>query len=389
MTLQKRQSAKQPAKTIVFGTISVMLGVIGCLSFLEIGLQFLPVSSSLRSSQAVTAKNPFLHFQPNSTVTYSHSWDFKMLNFRHVNNAGWVNDQDYKHEDTRPLLAVIGDSYVEAAMVSYPETMYGRIAETFEGKLKVYSFGTSGASLSQYLILAQHAVREYGAKAVIINVVGNDFDESHIAYLTGPGWWVYVPGTDGQLRLRLVEYRPGLVRSLAYKSALARYVFFNLQLANTLRGLKNLLFGSPAIDAPLYAGNTAADFDTGRMNASLAVIDAAFRDLPDIIGLPPNRILFTLDGFRYPEAMPNDDNYFGMMRQAFIAKARSLHYEVIDLDRWFFSDYAKRHERFQYPTDGHWNSIGHEVVARSILASDLLHALERELDASHIRSTSN
>src|SRR5262249_53453881 len=164
-------------------------------------------------------------------------------------------------------------------------------AETFGGKLKVYSFGTSGAPLSQYLILAQHAVRKYGAKAVIINVVGNDFDESHIAYLSGPGWWVYVPGSDGQLRIRLAEYRPSWIMSLAYDSALARYVFFNLQFANTLRELKNLLFNSPAIGVPLIAENTAADFDAARMNASLAVIDAAFRDLPDIVGLPPNRIL--------------------------------------------------------------------------------------------------
>jgi hypothetical protein len=37
------------------------------------------------------------------------------------------------------------------------------------------------------------------------------------------------------------------------------------------------------------------------------------------------------------------------MRQAFIAKAKSLQYGVIDLDRWFFAD--KPHERFEYPTE--------------------------------------
>ena len=65
-------------------------------------------------------------------------------------------------------------------MVPYAETLYGRLARTLRGRLRVYSFGASGAPLSQYLIWAGHAVREYGARAVVINVVGNDFDESYI-----------------------------------------------------------------------------------------------------------------------------------------------------------------------------------------------------------------
>ena len=36
LTLQKRQLAKRPSETLVFGTIAAMLSVIGCLAFLEI-----------------------------------------------------------------------------------------------------------------------------------------------------------------------------------------------------------------------------------------------------------------------------------------------------------------------------------------------------------------
>ena len=84
-----------------------------------------------------------------------------MLNHRRVNNAGWVNDQDYEHQDVTPLLAIIGDSYIEAMMVPYEQTVYGRLANTLEGRLRVYSFGASGAPLSQYLIWARHAVEHY------------------------------------------------------------------------------------------------------------------------------------------------------------------------------------------------------------------------------------
>ena len=66
-------------------------------------------------------------------------------------------------------------------MVPYAQTLYGRLAEKLAGRFRVYSFGALGASLSQYLIWAGHAVREYGARAVVINLVGNDFDESYVS----------------------------------------------------------------------------------------------------------------------------------------------------------------------------------------------------------------
>lgn len=352
--------------------MAAMLSIAVLLLMAEVVLRFLPVGTGLRT-QPVTAADPVFRFQPNRTMTFSRDWDFKLANVRRVNNEGWVNDQDYARNDPLPLIAVVGDSYIEAAMVPYPETMYARLAEALKGKFRVYSFGASGAPLSQYLIWARHAVREYGARALVINIVGNDFDESHIRYLTGPGWWVY-EGDAGNLKLRLVEYRPGLARPLVYNSALARYLFFNLQFTNSWRELMSLIFGSPANAQPRYAGNTAADMSAARVELSLAAIDAFFRDLPEMTGLPPERILFTLDGFRYPTEA-NDQTYFGIMRRAFIAKARSLNYEAIDLDRSFFPDFEKRRQRFEYPTDGHWNGLGHDLAARAVLASDMLRGL--------------
>jgi hypothetical protein len=74
----------------------------------------------------------------------SRGWDFEMINHRRVNSAGWVNDQDYHKDDDAPLLAIIGDSYVEALMVPYVKTFYGRLANRLQGRLRVCSFGASG-----------------------------------------------------------------------------------------------------------------------------------------------------------------------------------------------------------------------------------------------------
>jgi hypothetical protein len=355
----------------IFALTTVSLTVTVCLGLAEILLRFLPVQSGLRS-HPVNAENPVFHFTPDRDVTFSRGWNFDLVNHRRVNNAGWVNDQNYRKEDETPLLAIIGDSYVEALMVPYGNTLYGRLAKELEGRQRVYSFGASGAPLSQYLIWARHAVHEYGARAVIINVVGNDFDESHVAYNTGPGWWVYVPGPDGNLHLRLIEYRPGWLRSAVHNSALARYIFFNLQFWIAWNEIRAFFFGSPALAAPRYAGNTAAEAGSARVQTSLAAMDAVFRDLPAIVGLPPDRVLFTLDGFRYPEAaVAGTGTYFDLMRRAFSSKALSLGYEVIDLDSKFFEHYAAHGERFEYPRDAHWNETGHTVVTEAVLASKL------------------
>jgi hypothetical protein len=69
------------------------------------------------------------------------------------------------------------------------------------------------------------------------------------------------------------------------------------------------------------------------VSASLAAIDAALRDLPAIVGLPPDRVLFTLYGFRYPGDEANGrGTYFDLMRRILRTKAESFGYEVIDLD---------------------------------------------------------
>jgi hypothetical protein len=98
-------------------------------------------------------------------------------------------------------------------MVHYPDTLQGRLAKNLESELRVYSFAAAGAPLSQYLIWARHAVKECGAATLIINVVGNDFDESLAMYKTAPGFWCYVPDANQVLHLQLFEFHPSILRN--------------------------------------------------------------------------------------------------------------------------------------------------------------------------------
>ncbi len=359
----------------LMAVLAVAVSTALCLGLIDLVLEFLPVATGMRG-MPVTASSPVYHFEPNSNFVFSIGWKLDGVNRGHVNNAGFVNDQDYRKSPAPPLLAVVGDSFIEAAMMAYPLTAQGRLAAALAGELRVYSFGTAGAPLSQYLILARHAVEEYGARAVVISVVFNDFDQSYFAYRPSDAYWYYVPDGDGVLRLKLFEHRRSVLRSLAIKSALARYLLINLQIDQVIHQtpfLKNLLVGSAhaqAVEPP------PPDADAERLRVSYAVIEAFFRDLAAMVSLPPDRILFTLDGFHYPESAAAARGYYlDRMRRAFAAKAASLGYGLIDLDPHFFADFARRGQPFEIPGDGHWTANAHAVVAGAVLASPFVQRL--------------
>jgi hypothetical protein len=366
-------------KDLALSLLLSLVSIVVCLLAAEVVLRFLPVATGLRS-MPVNAANPVLHFSPNRPFVYSLGWNFHTVVRGRVNNAGYVNDQDYVREGP-PLIAVVGDSFIEAQMVPYAETLQGRLAAALSGRFRVYSFAASGVPLSQYLIFAGHAVREFGARAVVINVVGNDFDESLAAHKLGPGFWLYAPDATGTLRLRLTEHNPGGLITLARHSALLRYVIINLRFQEAvgqLRVLGALIVGGPANAAPRYAGNTDASVDEKRVKNSLDALDAFFRDVPEHIGLPSDRVLFTLDGFRSAAAaQAGAGTYFDLMRRAFMEKAAARGYEVIDLDTRFIPRHARTGESFEFFDDNHWNGLGHGVAADAVLDSKLLARLKQ------------
>ncbi len=98
---------------------------------------------------------------PDDEVVYSRDWNLSGVNRVRVNQQGFVNKYDYDADPPTPVLAVIGDSYVEAMMVPHEETLFGRLENDARSQygdaFRVYSFAASGAQLSQYLVYARHA----------------------------------------------------------------------------------------------------------------------------------------------------------------------------------------------------------------------------------------
>jgi hypothetical protein len=361
-------------RTIIFSIIAFSGGLIIAVAGLEIGLRFCPVETSpfLRS---MTKENSVLRAEPEAEFRFSSGWNFVNSHSGQYNNDGFINEQDYTVDGSHPLIAVIGDSYIEAKMVEHTETLQGRLEQRFQGDGRVYSFAMSGAPLSQYLSWASYARATYGADALIISIVANDFDESLAEYKLRDGFFHYARNADDTLELRLSEYRPSLLRQIALRSALARYLVFHLRIGDAWARLRGMVTSSYMVTTE-RAETVPGGNDLG-FEFSLAMLNAFFRDLSIMSGLPPEKILFVVDGRREAlyaenEATASFDSYFGRVRRAFISMARQRNYSVVDLHNAFETHYQKHGKRFDSDLDYHWSSYGHKVVYEAVVNSGWL-----------------
>lgn len=315
----------------------------------EIALRFLPVIHNA-DWPPVSAAQPIRNYRPNVDITWSKGPDFYLATTRHSNNAGFLNDQDYTREGPRPLLAVVGDSYVEAIMLPYDETHYGRLAKRVGDRGRVYSFGMSSSPLSQYLAFAALARDEYAPDAFVFPIIGNDFDESLFPFKRSPAFHYFADdATVENPSLMRVDYEPNWKRAILRKSRLAAYLVFHLEVTARLDNQIARLFDRPSLPtATIQDWNRAADLFLA------GVLDAT--------GVTRDRIVFVVEGIR-PALYKKP---WAESREYFMAKAKAEGFEVIDLQPAYETG-----EKLDFERDGHWNARGHAIVGEAIAGSDM------------------
>ncbi len=347
---------------------------------LEIVLRYLPVMDYLYP-QPVNEESPVLKLSPNREVIYSKGWDLKYKRTARINNDGFVNNQDYTQDSTLPLLSIVGDSYVEALIVPYEKTAQGLLAEKLGNNFRVYSFGFSGAPLSQYLSWANYTKKKFNNQFLVVNIVGNDFDESLRKYNNYRGGYIYFADQNGRLSLKRIDYNFTKVRFI-WKSSLARYLLLNLQAIHTVNSIFNKNNGK-------FVGNVEAESSEEKNRDSVKVISVFLRDLPEYSGLPKSRIVLCVDGIRssvYDSSnlLESQGSYFDVMRKELLAQAKDLGFEIIDLQPIFNENYNTYKIKFEFSTDGHWNEWGHKVFAEAILASENYKGFIKELYPTNV-----
>jgi hypothetical protein len=358
-------------RAALLAVLSFAIGVTGCFIVAETVLRFLPVPKGLLVLP-VNENEPVLRWVPNRRFTYSIGWNFTLVNRGLINNYGFTNDQPYDSSLHTPLLAVVGDSYVEALLVPYQETLHGRLARLVGSRGRVYSFGMARAPLSHYLAEAEFAKTTFRPNGLVVVIVGNDFDESFLEDRSQKGLH-YFEKHPGGLRLTRTDYSPQPLRRAIGRLAVVRYLALNSPLLPTIAKVRARL-GKRTASNVEFVGNTPAAADSQRLTDSRQVVDEFLAQLPSRSGLEPSRILLLVDGirphlYRAEELNAAAGSYFDLMRRYLMATAARRGFEVIDMQPRLVQRHQQDGSRFEHPADAHWNAIGHEEAATAVARS--------------------
>jgi hypothetical protein len=356
-------------RAFLAGILEVGAGIVFLVLAHELVLRFLPVAWA-PTVQGPTATNPIQRYEPNQSFTWSLGWNFYVVVRGRTNAQGFVSDYDFDAAESTPLIAVVGDSMVEAMMVPYPETLTGRLQAMLKGSGRAYAIAQSGSPITQYVAYAAHACATYRPQRLVVVVVGNDFDESVYDHRLRNGIYHLYPRADGGFDYKLTpQPPPGLLERIARHSALALYLMRNVGMTQVLSNMGISL--ARAEDSNRYVGNTLADASVERVAEGEKVIAWFLDALPGAACLAPPSIVIVVDAIR--PLIHNDEelaaarlSYFGRLRASLMSKATARGFVVVDMEETMRADYAAAHQAFEFPTDGHWNSHAHAVAAAAV-----------------------
>ena len=330
--------------------------VVAVAVLLEVIFRILPTSDSLMV-KPVTNDDPILKYTENREVTKQIGFNFSHVNTININNYGYATDKFFQEKSikNKPVIAVIGDSYVEALQVKNSNTFHAILDDKFEN-YDFYPFGMSGSPLSQYLAFAKFASNHFEPELYIFLIIENDFDESFGNVRKTPGFHYF----DDITGLKLVEYQPSKIKQLARKSAFLRYLHLDLNITTQLRRV----FIPTSVNREINTKYGEAFLNIGRK--------ANAKFLQGVKELSSSaQVIILLDGDRqalYSGLIDRDrNNYVNILVSELGESAKNIaNVSVIDLHNNFRDDYLKYGKKFNYDYDYHWNELGHSVAAQAL-----------------------
>ena len=278
-----------------------------------------------------------------------------------INDEGWNSTLEYLPAGTRrkSLVSIIGDSYVEALSVDVDNNLSAVLGELLGSEWEVYSFGISGAPLSQYLNVSRYVARRFAPDIMVFLVLHNDFDES-VAELERTLHFLQLSIANNTVQeVMPIAYPPSVIRRIAVHSALIRYLWFNLR-------------AQQIFDAQYWQQreqNFNANIDVDAVSRRHDVIQRATDYVVGHIvkenpGVP---VVFMMDAPRrdiYEDRLHESDVLWlhDMIGQS-CATYGAL---FIDLSEPFQDAYRTERKKFNTEYDFHWNNSGHELAADTL-----------------------
>ncbi|HPU53336.1 MAG TPA: hypothetical protein PK359_17380 [Burkholderiaceae bacterium] len=333
-----------------------VIGTLMAVIALELGLRLLPVNSGLRMAPTSDAM-PISRYLAQQPYVYSLGWALANPMKGETNRLGFTRSAD----EVRPGgVLVIGDSYIEAQMLEYRDTLQGRLDAALPGRVMAAS--ASGNGLADALRIIEAFAPVHRPAAVVVLVEPTDLSGLLDAPSAGHNGFVLRAGEVAVVHQPYTESR---LKTLLTKSALVRYVYYNLKFPGWWARLRAQ--AADSADGSAAATTAAATGHDGRRQA-LAWFMARLRTLADAGGF---KVLFLIDGDRralYADRPDPTAQWDRADRQALLGLAAAQGHQVIDLDPVFAAHWRKRQERLDWsPHDWHWNAVAHDLAAQTVL----------------------
>ena len=283
-----------------------------------------------------------------------------------VNNYGWNFPIDYhKNTEEKKIIAVIGDSFVEAFQVnsekSYPYLLRKKLMPEYD----VFAFGISGSPFSQYLNMSRYVNELFDPDILIFNIVHNDFTESIKKLSPGRSYFMQLVITDQKIsettpRPKLNSRQYNTWKRIISRSSVIRYIYNNLKMSSIYVGINNLLSGNNRENK--FEGN----INTRSVSENRPLVK---RSVDYIIGKivgenSGKRIIFVLDAPRksiYENSI--DKSKLKWLHTLMAEQCNKHNVELLDLTEHMVTDYKKNGIRYNSGIDYHWNEYGHSFIS--------------------------
>lgn len=337
-----------------------MLGMLGFAIACEVGFRFLPVSTSTQTGYYIDSA--ILTYPPRHRWQVATGWDLRNAQTLASNNLGFVANRDFVPAPT--AVALIGDSYVEASMLTAGDRPDVQLERTTSPARLVYAMGGPGSALLDYAERIRFAYQRLQVRDFVVLMESGDVRQSicgsgnvHSACLRANS---FLPQTETQPP-------PSALKRVVRNSALAQYLFSQLKLDRGRLARQVFALATPETGAASAAVARATDqgANLGNMGQgadlkTVAAVAAEFfaRVAPFV---RDGRLVIVVDGRRGgPSAKPDARD---LERAEFISLARAAGARVVDTEMHYAAHAARSKRSLDVgPADGHLNGLGVQIV---------------------------
>jgi hypothetical protein len=274
-----------------------------------------------------------------------------------INNSGWNYPIDYLNaREVKPLIAVIGDSFIESFHVDSDESYPFLLRERMYPEKEVYAFGMGGIPLSQYFQINRYVNKNFNPETVIFNLTHSDFEESFKKYFYRRDIW-QIAEADSTYSIvppdiNNISPTSTFWKKALYRSAIFRYLHRNLYIFNLLNQDKDV-----EVEA-----NSRVVGDINKQSDIIEGTDFLFSEIKaENTG---KRVIFIFDAPRYKIYDGTLETSKEKWKYEMVKSlCNKYEFEFIDLTVPMQQDYLKNNTKFNSVVDHHWNEYGHQFVA--------------------------